>query len=147
MKVLYHGTRYLNSILTSQRLRPATVGDKHVSLTTRKYVAKYWAEMERDNVFGFGYIISLDRDLLEKDGYALRPFESDMAMIEEHEVACENSILPIGRYVIRIERVPGSYMGLHEVLGVSPGYAKIHYKRLLKEYDESWASPSVSLLL
>ena len=140
MKVLYHGTRYLNSILASQRLRPATIGDKHVSLTTSKYVAKYWANMSRDDVFGFGYIITLDRDLLERDGYSLRPFESAWAQIEEHEVACDKSIVPIGRYVIRIESLPGSYQGLEELARSCPEYVKIHYKKLLEAEEGSWNS-------
>jgi hypothetical protein len=125
MRVLYHGTRYMESILADRRLRCALVGDKHVSLTTRKSVAKYWAEMRRDDVIGFAHIVTLDRDLLESDGFPLVPFDSTMASFNEHEIACLKSIKPIWRYILKIERLPNSYAAREEIIRTKPGYRPV----------------------
>jgi hypothetical protein len=125
MKVLYHGTRYLQSILKDQCLRIAPIGET-LSLTTRKYVAKHFAELLRDNVFDFGYIITLDWMLLHKDGYDLRPVECSWDTDNEYEWDCIRSIDFIWRYILKIERVPNSYIGPEEVARRRPGYMEAY---------------------
>lgn len=115
-KFLYHGTRYLGLIAKEQCLRIPKVGYKHISLTSEKSVARYWARIPRYNVLGFGYIITLDYALLEKDGYNLSPFLCPMSVIEEHEIACSKNIEDIWRYVVAIERVARSEFQLNELI-------------------------------
>ena len=94
--------------------------------------------MPRDNVIGFGYIISLDWNLLLRDGYILQHFESPMAHIEEHEIACNRCIEPIGCYIVKIERMAHSFMGVDDIAKISPGYWKRHHKRLWELDRKSW---------
>lgn len=115
VKRLYHGTRYLDAILTEGILRRAPMGDTHLSLTTKKSVARYWAKIVRDDVEGSGYILTLDGDRLQKDGYTLKPFQSEWAMIDEHEIACHEDIRPVLRYVLAIEKVPGTEMNFEDI--------------------------------
>lgn len=74
---LYHGTRYLEAILTEGILRRVPIGDTHFSLTTKKSVAQYWARIVRDDVEGSGFILKLDGKRLRKDGYTLKPVKSE----------------------------------------------------------------------
>jgi hypothetical protein len=115
MRILYHGTRYLEAILADGNFRLSRSGDRHLSLTTKKRVAKYFAELFRDDVYGFGHIISLDRDQLESDRIPLMSFRCDWAQFNEHEIVSIESIPSIWRYIVRIERVPGSFLGQEEI--------------------------------
>lgn len=102
---LYHGTRYLERILATKVLRPRRIGERHVSLTTSMSVARYWARMPRDDTSGYGYVITLDRDLLEADGFRLYRFTSDWALFDEHEIVSRRIIRPVFRYILAIKRV------------------------------------------
>ena len=122
MRILYHGTRYLEAILADGVFRPRDVGEKHFSLTTRKYVAKYFAKLFRDDVYGHGHIITLDRNLLESDGIPLFLFSCSWARFNEHEIVSTKSIPSIWRYILKIERVPGSFLGPEEIERIKFGH-------------------------
>lgn len=113
MRRLYHGTRYLPSILAAQKLRCAPVGDTHVSLTTKKAEARYWAELYRDDVTSCGYILTLDGDKLRSDGFTLTPYHSPFASRDEREIACLEDIDNVLRYIVAIEKVPGTEVVVH----------------------------------
>lgn len=54
--VLYHGTRYTQSILDSGALFRAPIGEQKVCLTRSAEVAAYWAMLRRDDDEGRGSI-------------------------------------------------------------------------------------------
>jgi hypothetical protein len=56
MKFLYHGTRYLRSILLDQRMLCPADGEQTISFTARKHVARYFAELWRDDVYDYGSV-------------------------------------------------------------------------------------------
>ena len=64
--VLYHGTRYTQSILDSGILFRAPFGEKKVFLTRNAEVAAYWAILQRDDDEGRGSILIFDRRSLER---------------------------------------------------------------------------------
>jgi hypothetical protein len=64
--VLYHGTRYTQSILGSGVLLRAHIGEQKVCLTRSAEVAAYWAMLRRDDDEGRGSIFILDRGSLER---------------------------------------------------------------------------------
>jgi hypothetical protein len=53
-EVLYHGTRYANSILKTGVLFRAEVGERKAFLTRSAEVAAYWATIKRDDDEGRG---------------------------------------------------------------------------------------------
>jgi hypothetical protein len=63
--VLYHGTRYAESILRTGLFR-SEVGDRKVFLSRSADVAAYWALVERDDDEGQASIFILNRDSLER---------------------------------------------------------------------------------
>jgi hypothetical protein len=64
--VLYHGTRYTQSILDCGVLRRALIGEKKFCLTRNAEVAAYWALVRRDDCEGRGSILIFDRRSLER---------------------------------------------------------------------------------
>ena len=68
--VLYHGTRYTQSILDSGALFRAPVGEQKVCLSRSAEVAAYWALVRRDDCEGRGSILIFDRRSLER-GYKI----------------------------------------------------------------------------
>jgi hypothetical protein len=65
--VLYHGTRYAQSILkTGVLFHSLTGGDPKVCLTRSAEVAASWALVDRDDDEGRGSIFILDRQSLER---------------------------------------------------------------------------------
>jgi hypothetical protein len=65
--VLYHGTRYAQSILkTGVLFHSLTGGDPKVCLTRSAEVAAYWALLDRQNDEGRGSIFIFDRQSLER---------------------------------------------------------------------------------
>ena len=63
--VLYHGTRYARSILGSEVLSRAAVGEQKVCLTRTAEVAAYWAMIRRDDDESRGAVLIFDRRSLE----------------------------------------------------------------------------------
>src|SRR5262245_35514224 len=55
--VLYHGTRYTRSILDSDVLFRALIGEQKVCLTRSAETAAYWAMIRRDDDEGRGAIL------------------------------------------------------------------------------------------
>jgi hypothetical protein len=64
--VLYHGTRYTQSILDSGVLFRAHIGEQKVCLTRSAEVAAYWAMLRRDDDEGRGSIFIFNRRSLER---------------------------------------------------------------------------------
>ena len=64
--VLYHGTRYTQSILDGGVLFRALIGEQKVCLTRSAEVAAYWAMIRRDDDEGRGSILIFDRRSLER---------------------------------------------------------------------------------
>jgi hypothetical protein len=64
--VLYHGTRYTQSILDSGVLFRALIGERKVCLTRNAEVAAYWAMVRRDDDEGRGSIFIFDRRSIER---------------------------------------------------------------------------------
>ena len=58
--VLYHGTRYTQSILDSGVLIRSLTGEQKVCLTRSAEVAAYWAMLRRDDDEGRGSIFIFD---------------------------------------------------------------------------------------
>lgn len=113
MRRLYHGTRYLGAILGEQKLRCAPIGDTHFSLTTKKAEARYWAELYRDDVTRFGYILTHDDDRLCKAGFTLMPYRSPAASRDEREIACVEAIGNILCFIVKTEKVPRTDIMAH----------------------------------
>ena len=64
--VLYHGTRYTQSILDGGVLFRALIGEQKVCLTRSAEVAAYWAMVRRDDDEGRGSILIFNRRSLER---------------------------------------------------------------------------------
>src|SRR5262245_16014182 len=64
--VLYHGTRYTRSILDSDVLFRALIGEQKVCLTRSAETAAYWAMIRHDDDEGRGAILIFDRRSLER---------------------------------------------------------------------------------
>lgn len=99
-RFVYHGTRHPSAILSSDRIKCATMGDKHVSLTRSFDVAVYWATMDRDDDEGVGSVLVLDRSKLEKDLDHLVPFVSYEGAEDEQEEACMSDLVNLSRFLV-----------------------------------------------
>jgi hypothetical protein len=90
--MLYHGTRYFKAIVRAGKVRRSPIGRK-VCLTTKRSVAEYWAELDRDDDENIGYILFFRRGDLVAAGHRLINFSGDpLARIKEFEVACYSDI-------------------------------------------------------
>lgn len=62
--VLFHGTRFANTIATSGWLLAPTLGDRCVSFSRNPAVAIYMAALEREVDEGEGTVLVIDRNVL-----------------------------------------------------------------------------------
>lgn len=96
----FHGTRYLNEILNTNRLRKATLGTCGVSVTSELWVACYWGLIDRDNDEGHGGVLILDRRLLSK-AYDFKPVELGR-YIDEAEFLVQRSVTNLDHYIRKV---------------------------------------------
>lgn len=98
--ILYHGTRFLDLIISDDCIKCPIMGDLHVSLTTSFEVAYKWASMERDGcspmpphseTVEVGGIIAFKRKTLLDAGYRLFLFDGT-GEDDEAEIACLSDI-------------------------------------------------------
>lgn len=89
--LLFHGTRYLSSILEDDYLRIPEFGDKCVSFTRSFNFAHYYATLSRDDDEGQGHILVFDRELIRNQyPLVLRDGSIDLDRSEAEEaVYCE----------------------------------------------------------
>jgi hypothetical protein len=100
-KMLYHGTRFLDTILRHDCLWRAQTGHTHVSLTTEFDVAREFATRVRETDEGAGGILAFREADLLASGFSLVPFP---AVPSEHEIACSPDIWHVSRLVTDIIR-------------------------------------------
>lgn len=108
--VLYHGTRYANSILETGVLFRAGVGEPKVFLTRSAEVAAYWALMERDDDEGRGSILIFDRESLEcKYHVKANPevcWHSDTLFHDEAEEKVSTDVIDIHDHLVGLVHGP-----------------------------------------
>ena len=80
--VLYHGTRYARSVLTSGVLLWSDPGEPTVSFTRSPETAAYWALLQRNYDEGHGAILIFDRQSL-RCRYSIEPY---------HDVICDDEM-------------------------------------------------------
>lgn len=102
--VLYHGTRYTQSILDCGVLRRALIGEQKVCLTRSAEVAAYWAMVRRDDCEGRGSILIFDRRSLERRYKIManpEPYwETDTTFHDEAEEEIWNDVVDVGNHLI-----------------------------------------------
>lgn len=81
---LFHGTRYLNLILSDGCLKPARVGPGVVAFSRSADTAAYWATMERDDDDDRGAILVFDRERL-RTRYRLELIDDSVFIAEQEE--------------------------------------------------------------
>ena len=108
--VLYHGTRYANSILKTGVLFRADVGEPKVFLTRSAEVAAYWATIERDDDEGRGSILIFDRQSLEcKYLVKANPevyWHSDALFHDEAEEKISTDVIDVDDYLVGVVHGP-----------------------------------------
>lgn len=112
MTKLYHGTslhRY-KQIVQDGFICPAPIGEPHLSMSTEKNVAEYFANLATnwsDDPVTESVILELDMSELEKDGFELHPFSSPVWGDGECDWECEIiSLVEIPTsYTVRVESV------------------------------------------
>jgi len=102
--VLYHGTRYTQSILDSGVLFRAHIGEQKVCLTRSAEVAAYWAMIRRDDDEGRGSIFIFDRRSLKRR-YKIyanpEPYwHSKTAFHDEAEEEIWDDIVDMGNHLV-----------------------------------------------
>jgi hypothetical protein len=108
--VLYHGTRYRQSILKTQTLLRPAVGTYTVSFTRSPEVAAYWALMVRDVDDGRGSVFIFDRQSLERQ-YKIEAnpevfWHNDTTFHDEAEELIFDDVTKIGDHLIGIVSDP-----------------------------------------
>jgi hypothetical protein len=108
--VLYHGTRYANSILKTRVLFRAEFGDQAIFLTRSAEVAAYWAGMKRDDDEGRGSILLFDRRSLERQ-YNVEPnpevfWHTKTQFHDEAEEQVWAEVIDINNYLIGLVHGP-----------------------------------------
>ena len=108
--VLYHGTRYCQSILKTGILFRAEIGGCQVCLTRSPEVAAYWALMERDDDEGYGSILIFDRQSLEAR-YKIKCntevfWLTDTIFHDEAEEEIFDDVIDIGDHLIKVVSGP-----------------------------------------
>jgi hypothetical protein len=98
--VLYHGTRYAQSILSMGILFPSDA----VSFTRSPEEAAYWALLDRDDDEGRGAILIFDRQSLHQR-YKIEPYHDTIwddakRCRDEAEEAICNDVVNVGKYLI-----------------------------------------------
>jgi hypothetical protein len=108
--VLYHGTRYRQSILKMEVLFRPPVGVPVVCLTRSPEVAAYWALLKRDNDEGRGSIFVFDRQCLaSRYEITCSPevyWHSDTTFHDEAEEQIFEDVTKIGDHLIGIVSGP-----------------------------------------
>ncbi len=105
MGELYHGTslyRY-NKMLKDGFVLPAPIGEPHVSMSTERKVAEYFADLSvnwSDDPITERAILVFDSDELEDNGFELHPFSSPIWGDGECDWECE---------VISLVKIPIEY--------------------------------------
>jgi hypothetical protein len=106
--VLYHGTRYAQSILKMGVLFHSRTG--HVCLTRSAEVAAYWALLERDDDEGRGSIFILDRHSLERrykiDANPEVYWHSKTRFHDEAEEEILDNVVDVGNHLIGVVSGP-----------------------------------------
>ena len=108
--VLYHGTRYRQSILKTETLFRPEVGVDAVSFTRSPEVAAYWALLNRDDDEGRGSILVCDRQSLASH-YKIKCnpqvyWHGDTAFHDEAEEQIFDNVTKIGDHLIGIVSGP-----------------------------------------
>ena len=108
--VLYHGTRYRQSILKTETLFRPEVGVDAVSFTRSPEVAAYWALLNRDDDEGRGSILVCDRQSLASH-YKIKCnpqvyWHGDTAFHDEAEEQIFDNVTKIGDHLIGIVSRP-----------------------------------------
>ena len=108
--VLYHGTRYCQSILKTGVLFRAEVGGCQVCFTRSPEVAAYWALMERDDDEGYGSILIFDRQSL-KTRYKIKCntevfWLTDTIFHDEAEEEMFDDVIDVGDHLIEVVSGP-----------------------------------------
>jgi hypothetical protein len=91
LNALFHGTRYLNCILSDGYLKPTGSPDL-VRFSRSADSAAYWAMMERDDDEGRGGILVFDRDRL-RTRYRLEPIDESWSIAEQEESISSRHVL------------------------------------------------------
>ena len=108
--VLYHGTRYRQSILKTETLFRPEVGVDAVSFTRSPEVAAYWALLNRDDDEGRGSILVCDRQsLASRYKIKCNPqvyWHSDTTFHDEAEEQIFDNVTKIGDHLIGIVSGP-----------------------------------------
>ena len=108
--VLYHGTRYCQSILKTKVLIRPKIGVPAVFLTRSPEVAAYWALLKRDDDEGRGSIFVFDRQsLASRYKIQFNPkvyWLSDTTFHDEAEEQIFDEVTKIGDHLIGIVSGP-----------------------------------------
>ena len=108
--VLYHGTRYRQSILKTETLFRPEVGVDAVFFTRSPEVAAYWALLKRDDDEGRGSILVCDRQsLASRYKIKCNPqvyWHSDTTFHDEAEEQIFDNVTKIGDHLIGIVSGP-----------------------------------------
>src|SRR6516225_3596125 len=108
--VLYHGTRYRQSILKTETLFRPEVGVDAVFFTRSPEVAAYWALLKRDDDEGRGSIMVCDRQsLASRYKIKCNPqvyWHSDTTFHDEAEEQIFDNVTKIGDHLIGIVSGP-----------------------------------------
>jgi hypothetical protein len=108
--VLYHGTRYRQSILKTETLFRPEVGVDAVFFTRSPKVAAYWALLKRDDDEGRGSILVCDRQsLASRYKIKCNPqvyWHSDTTFHDEAEERIFDNVTKIGDHLIGIVSGP-----------------------------------------
>jgi hypothetical protein len=107
--VLYHGTRHVQSVLTTGVLFPPEEGGK-VCFTRSADEAAYWALLPRTEDEGHGAILIFDRQLLHCR-YRIEPnhdpiFDTNKHRRDEYEEEIWSEVVNVGKYLIGLVSEP-----------------------------------------
>jgi hypothetical protein len=103
--VLFHGTRFRNSILASGILKFSESGSFGVSFSRSPAVAAYWASLLRDDDEGNGAIFIFDRRSLQSR-YKLECHADSFARINEFEERVVARNVEIAPHMIGLVALP-----------------------------------------
>ena len=107
--VLYHGTRHVQSVLTTGVLFPPDEGGK-VCFTRSADEAAYWALLPRTEDEGHGAILIFDRQLLHCR-YRIKLnhdpiFDTNKVRRDEYEEEIWSEVVNVGKYLIGLVSEP-----------------------------------------
>jgi hypothetical protein len=90
LNVLFHGTRYLNCILSDGYLKP-TGTPGLVRFSRSADAAAFWAMLEREDDDGRGAILAFDRDRL-RTRCRLELIDESWSIAEQEESTCSGNV-------------------------------------------------------